>query len=191
MRFWIILGILVLGFVGFATISRPTTPSATNDQSANTYANLVGKPAPNFILPSYNGSAIALSSLLGKKVVLFFSEGIVCYPACWNQIAALGTDQDLNNDQVTTISVVPDKASEWITAVQRQPDLGKETLLLDSDVAISRSYGTMSLASSMHRGVKPGHTYVVLDQKGIVRYTYDDPTMGIQNDKLKQELNKI
>ena len=43
----------------------------------------------------------------------------------------------------------------------------------------------------MHKGIQPGHTYVILDKQGIVRYTYDDPKMGIENELLKKELDKI
>ncbi len=191
MKFRITLTLLILSFIGLVIYSRVATPSTTNSSVKNSYANLIGKPAPNFELPSYNGTTVTLSSLLGKKVVLFFNEGIVCYPACWNQIAALGTDKDLNNDQVVSVSIVPDQQGEWATAVKRQPDLGKETILLDSDIATSRSYGMMTLASSMHKGAKPGHTYVIIDEKGIVKYTYDDPTMGIQNDRIKKEISKL
>lgn len=191
MKFKIIIAVLIVGFLGLAIYSRATSPGGTSANSDDIYKNLVGKKAPDFELPSYTGAKVSLSSLLGKKVVLFFNEGIVCYPACWNQVAALGTDKDLNNDTVATLSIVPDAGAEWVAAIQRQPDLGKETILLDSDITASKAYGVMSLSSSMHRGAKPGHTYVLVDQQGIVRYTYDDPTMGIQNDKLKQELSKI
>ncbi len=190
MKFLTTIGIVIASFAGLFILARLTTPT-TNSQTGDIYANLVGKPAPSFELPSYNGTSVSLSSLRGKKVVLFFNEGIVCYPACWNQVAALGTDKDLNNDLVTTVSIVPDQQNEWVTAVKRQPDLGKETLLLDSDLSTSQNYGMMSLGSSMHKGVKPGHTYVIVDQKGIIRYVYDDPTMGIQNNRLKQEINKL
>ena len=115
----------------------------------------------------------------------------MCYPAGWKQLAALGMDKDLNNDRVATVRIVPDQQSDWATAVKRQPDLGKETILLDSNLNTSENYGMMSLESSMHKGTKPGNTYVIVDQKGIVRYTYDDSTMGIQNDRLKQEINKL
>lgn len=191
MKFRITIAILIISFIGMAIFSRATTPSTTKSSVKNSYADLVGKPAPNFELPSYNGTTVTLSSLLGKKVVLFFNEGIVCYPACWNQIAALGTDKDLNNNQVATASIVPDQQGEWATAIKRQPDLGKETILLDSDISTSQNYGVMTLESSMHKGAKPGHTYVLIDEKGIVKYTYDDPTMGIQNDRIKQEISKL
>ncbi len=190
MKFKITLAVLIVGFLGLIAISRiGNGPTSTRQQ--NTFSDLVGKPAPAFNLVAYDGHTVSLDSLKGKTTVLFFNEGIVCYPACWNQVAALGTDKDLNNDKVTTLSIVPDQQGEWASAIQRQPDLGKETLLFDSNLKTSQDYGVLNLESSMHKDVKPGHSYVIIDKSGIVRYTYDDPTMGVQNPLIKKEINTL
>ena len=49
----------------------------------------------------------------------------------------------------------------------------------------------LTLDSSMHYGSLPGHTYVIIDKEGIVRYVYDDPRMAINNDLLVAELGKL
>jgi peroxiredoxin Q/BCP len=190
-KFKIALAVLIIGFFGLIIFSRSNNNGSTSTQQKNTFSDLIGKPAPDFQLSAYDGSTVSLNSLKGKTTILFFNEGIVCYPACWNQVAALGTDKDLNNDKVTTLSIVPDQQGEWASAIQRQPDLGKETLLIDSGLKMSQDYGVLNLESSMHKGVKPGHTYVIIDKNSIVRYTYDDPTMGIQNPMMKKEINTL
>ncbi len=151
---------------------------------------MVGRPAPEFSLSSYDGKQFILSQQRGKKVILFFNEGIMCYPACWNQMAALG-DPKLNSEQVISASIVADKADEWMQAVKKMPELGRGTILLDTDKQVSQMYDMMNLPSSMHRGSLAGHTYLIIDKEGIVRYTFDDPSMGIQNDILISELEKI
>jgi peroxiredoxin Q/BCP len=189
-KFKIIIGLLIAGFIGLVVYSQATTPPKV-DLTKDVYAKLIGKPAPDFTVADNFVLKISLKSLKGKKVVLFFNEGITCYPACWNQIAALGKDSELNNDQVTTLSIVPNRADDWDSAFTKQPELATETILYDTDLKMSKAYGVTELESSMHKDFQPGHTYIILDTDGVVRYTYDDPTMGIQNDKLKKELDKI
>ena len=192
MKFWIVIGVIVVAFIAFVTFGSHKTPnSAAIQSSSGNFATLVGKPAPEFSLQGLDGKMYSLSEWRGKKVVLFFNEGIMCYPACWNQMAALGTDKGLNSDQVVTASIVPDSADEWTDATRRMPELSKGTILLDTNTTISSKYGLLSLPSSMHKGMKPGHTYVVIDQNGIVRYTKDDPNMGINDKTLTAEINKI
>lgn len=193
---WLIPGIIsvsvLLAVLFMIIISRQEKPNShMSTNSTTTVTDLVGKPAPDFSLQSYNNQTYSLSGLRGKKVVLFFSEGVMCYPACWNQIAALGTDANLNNDQVLTLSIVPDSKKEWLEATSRMPELGKETILIDSDKAVSDKYGVLNLPSSMHRGMMPGHTYILIDGEGIVRYTFDDPKMAIQNELLIKEISKL
>ena len=98
---------------------------------------------------------------------------------------------DLNSDKVVTASIVTDTANEWSQAVAKMPELGKGLILLDTNKQVSKNYGMLSLPSSMHRGSQPGHTYLIVDESGVVRYTLDDPKMGIQNEVLISELAKI
>jgi len=47
------------------------------------------------------------------------------------------------------------------------------------------------LESSMHRGQFPGHTYVLIDKQGIVRFIKDDVQMAVRNKELIAEVNKL
>lgn len=166
----------------------PTVAASTPQQQLN---QLVGKPAPDFTLTDQSNKAFSLRQQRGHNVVLFFSEGVMCYPACWNQIAAIGDDSQLNSDSVTSANIVTDTASAWQPAFRKQPALAKATMLFDSDTAVSNKYGMLNLASSMHRGMKPGHTFVLIDKTGIVRFVLDDANMGINNAKLQKEIAKL
>lgn len=187
-KFIFVLILIAVGMFGLAA-SRGGTPSPVKPQFSS-LESMVGKPAPDFTLKDQNGKDFKLSSLHGRKVVLFFNEGIMCYPACWNQMAELGSDKKLNNDSVVSASIVTDTPDMWNEAFAKMPALRSGTILFDNPVKVSTAYGMLSLESSMHKGSKPGHTYIVVDQQGVVRYTYDDPKMGIRNDMIIDKINK-
>lgn len=186
--------IIIAGLmVGAAKLSdsNKTPGSGGQSTSKGPLAAMVGKPAPEFTLKSHDGKEFRLSQQRGKKVVLFFNEGIMCYPACWNQMAALGSEPLFNSDKVVSASIVNDQAEEWTQAIKKMPELGKGTILLDTDRKVVNLYDMLNLPSSMHKGGMPGHTYLILDEQGIVRYTLDDPAMAIQNETLISELAKL
>lgn len=152
---------------------------------------LVGKPISPFSLTDKDGKIYSSEGLKGKNVVLFFNEGIMCYPACWNQIAFLSQDQRLNKDNVIAISIVVDPKQNWQKAINKMPALANSTVVFDTDTSVSKNLGMLNTASSMHFGSLPGHTYVVIDKEGIIRHVYDDPSMAIHNDQLVQEIGKL
>ena len=161
---------------------------ASDEEKLNT---LLGKEAPDFTLTSYDGKKFNLKEQRGKKVVLFFTEGAMCYPSCWNQIAAFGKDSTFNREDTMVLNIMVDTKNEWKKAVDKMPELGVSTVLLDLTKNVSREYGMLSLPSSMHKGQYPGHTYLILDRDGIVRFVKDDPQMAVRNDELKAELAKL
>ncbi len=162
-------------------------------QPSNTsiFEGLVGKSAPDFTLESYDGKKYSLSSLKGKSVLLFFNEGLMCYPACWNQIAAFGSDKEFSQKNTIVLNITVDPKIDWKDAVNKMPELGKATVLFDTDRNVSAAYGVMTLTSSMHRGQFPGHSYVIIDKEGIVRLARDDEQMAVRNKELLVEIGNL
>jgi peroxiredoxin len=136
--------------------------SGSSQANDKTFNNLVGKPAPDFSLEDFNGKKNKLSDLKGKNVVLFFSEGVMCYPSCWNQIAAFAKDNAFNNEDTVTLTITVDKKGEWHQAVDKMPEIANATVLFDENKNVSIDYGVLTLSSSMHRGQYPGHTYLLI-----------------------------
>lgn len=153
--------------------------------------SLIGKPMPDIELADKDGKIYNANNFKGKNTVLFFNEGLMCYPACWNQMAVFGSDERFNSDQIQAMSVVVDSASDWQTAINKMPGLAKATTLFDTGAKVSRQLGVLTTASSMHRGSLPGHTYIVIDKNGIVRYVFDDPNMAIANDMLFTKIGEL
>lgn len=155
------------------------------------FNSLKGKNAPDFTLEGYDDKKYTLSNLKGKNVVLFFSEGLMCYPACWNQIAAFGKDQRFNSQDTIVLTIVNDKKEEWKVAIDKMPELAESIVLFDEDRSVSVAYGVLNLPSSMHKGQLAGHSYVVVDKNRFVRFTSDDEMMAVRNDVLVSEIEKL
>ena len=202
----VVTSVVVLGLGYFLLKSAPDNPqknsnqvSAVNDHhgggamAANSDAlnSLIGKPMPDIQLSDKDGKVYTATDFKGKNTVLFFNEGLMCYPACWNQMASFGGDQRFNSDQIQAISVVVDSAKDWQTAIAKMPQLAKATTMFDANANASRQLGILTTASSMHRGSLPGHTYVVIDKEGVVRYVFDDPNMAIANDMLFAKIGEL
>lgn len=199
----IVIGVLIVVLVGGAfylmSRNRGSQSAAVTDSvyrssttaSPGAFGNLVDKPTPAFSLKDRGGVIYSSDSLKGKNVVLFFNEGIMCYPACWNQMVALATDQRFAGSDIVALSIVTDQPSDWRSAIQKMPDLGKATVLFDTDKSVSQSFGMLAARSSMHYGSLPGHSFVIIDKQGIIRSVFDDPNMTIDNDKVAAELAKF
>ncbi len=196
-----LVAVFILGYFLFKSSPKDSSQSlghsddhhsgealATNSSALN---SLVGKPMPNIQLLNKDGKVYTTTDLKGKNTVLFFNEGLMCYPACWNQIAAFGSDVRFNTDQIQAISVVVDSSTDWQRAISQMPQLAKATTMFDVGAKASRELGTLDTQSSMHKGSLPGHTYIVIDKGGIVRYVFDDPNMAIANDMLFSKITEL
>lgn len=196
----ILVAVLALGYSLYkSSPQNPNSNTASTDHhggsaivvDSDTLNTLVGKPMPDIQLSDKDGKIYTATDFKGKNTVLFFNEGLMCYPACWNQIASFGSDQRFNSNQIQAISVVVDSADDWKTAIAQMPQLAKATTMFDSGANASRELGLLTLASSMHRGSLPGHTYIVLDRDAVVRYVLDDPNMAIANDMLFGKIGEL
>jgi len=197
--------ILVLNMIKFGgnKTDEAASSDASNDDMASMHAppapadntkfnSLLNNPAPDFNLESFSGERVSLSDLNGKNVVIFFSEGAMCYPGCWAQIDAFVDDAKKfagKNTEVYTIVVDPKK--DWQSAVDQDKKMANANVLLDIGGKVSSAYGMLTVESSMHRGQFPGHTYVVIDKEGVIRYELDDPNMGINNSQLLAQISKL
>ena len=197
----LIAGLIVLIFRN-STPSQPTVLTAnsadsTNDHhpktSADTsqFSSLLGKPTPDFSFADLNGNTYTPASLKGKNVILFFNEGLMCYPACWNQISSFPKDNRFKEAGAEVISIVVDAPKDWESAVKKMPDLAAATVVFDSGKTASSAFGVLIFDSSMHKGAFPGHTYIIIDKAGVIRFALDDPNMAVNNDRLMEEIKKL
>ncbi|MEO1133469.1 MAG: peroxiredoxin [Cyanobacteria bacterium J06639_1] len=144
----------------------------------------LGKPAPDFTLPSDRGS-ITLSAYRGKtNVLLAFYPGdftpvctseMRCFAQDWSQFRGIGCE-------ILGISADPiDKHREFA----RQLMLGFP-LLSDRDRRISRLYGVDSLLGTRR-------AYFIVDREGIVQYAHVEllPLFKREDEELLRVLREL
>lgn len=188
----VVIVFLILFFVGGFILEVIGNKGGGNNPTSakgSVFQSLVGKPAPAFTLTDGQGNTITNASLKGKKVLLFFNEGLACYPACWNQMTEFSKDERFKKDDIVVYSVVTDSKTSWQQAAAKMSDLATVNVAFDTGSA-SRDFGATNVASTMHAG-QAGHSYVIIDKDGIVRYVFDDPRMAINNGEMYAQMAKL
>ncbi|MGH8629856.1 MAG: peroxiredoxin family protein [Burkholderiales bacterium] len=155
--------------------SSAQSPSTARDPSAGQFAFQVGKPgpgasAPPIRLPSTAGGTFDLGSLRGRRVLVYFQEGIMCQP-CWDQLKDIESNIErfraLGIEAVVTITTDPIDALKQKAAIERL----STPVLSDPDLRVSKAYDTNSYG--MMGRSRNGHTFIVLDRDGRILWRAD------------------
>jgi peroxiredoxin len=165
--------------------------------AAGQFAFAVGDPgpgqkAPAIRLPSTNGGTYDLAAQRGKRVLLYFQEGIMCQP-CWDQIVDLEKQQRqlraLGIDAMVSITTDPLDQLE-----QKQADDGFSTpVLSDPDLRVSKAYSANQYG--MMGTSRDGHSFIVVGPDGRIEHRADyggppDHTMYVPPDSLIADIRK-
>lgn len=143
------------------------------------------RPAPEFTLPTSDGGTVALSSLRGGPVILYFNEGAGC-DSCIVQMAEIEKEPGFADAGITVLPVVMNTA-EQINVERARFDV-EAPFLLD-DGTVSEQYGT--LGTGMHAGL-PGHGFILIDADGVQRWYGNYPSMWLApQDLLKEALSRL
>jgi peroxiredoxin Q/BCP len=145
-----------------------------------------GATAPDFELPDQDGGSFRLSSLRGKRVVLYFYPKADT-PGCTTQACSVRDHADAYAAaNAVVVGVSPDPVRK-VKKFHDKYDMNF-TLLADADHAVAESYGVWA-EKSMY-----GRTYwgnqratFVIDEEGVVRHvipkvspkTHDDEVLAV------------
>jgi peroxiredoxin Q/BCP len=127
-----------------------------------------GDTAPDFTLPDADGSPVALASLRGRKVVVYFYPAAMT-PGCTTQACDFRDNlASLQGAGYAVLGVSPDEPAQL--ARFRERDAITFPLLSDPDHAVMGAYGAWGEKSSYGRTVTGTiRSTVVLDEQGVVQ----------------------
>jgi peroxiredoxin Q/BCP len=98
-----------------------------------------GDPAPDFTLPSDDGSTVTLSDLRGRKVIVYFYPAAMT-PGCTKQACDFTSSRSsLRDAGYEVLGISPDAPARL--AKFRSRDSLEITLLSDADRTVMKEYG--------------------------------------------------
>ncbi|WP_026734952.1 peroxiredoxin [Fischerella sp. PCC 9605] len=126
----------------------------------------VGDTAPNFTLPSQNGSPVSLTDFRGKPVVLYFYPKDDT-PGCTVESCAFRDQYEVFKSAGAEVIGIsgdsPESHQKFATKYQLP-----FTLLSDKGNKVRKQYGATAAF-----GLFPGRVTYVIDKDGVVQYVFD------------------
>lgn len=126
----------------------------------------VGETAPDFSLPSQNGTMVKLSDFADKNVVVLYFYPKDFTPGCTTEACAFRDNfEEFMDLGARVIGVSSDSVESHKRFAQKHnlPFL----LLSDADHQVREAYGATKLAGL------PGRTTFVIDKKGVIRMVFE------------------
>lgn len=167
--FVIIIGILILGGVGWLAVSSRGTPQGFVHQDQ-------AERAPDFRLQDYNGKTVRFADFAGKPVVI--NSWAAWCPFCRKELVAFAAAQKEFGERVVIIAI--DRAESRETAKKYTDELGVThdlIFLLDPSDSFYRSIGGFSMPET-----------IFVDADGFIR-EHKRGTMEIH--EIRQKIQKL
>jgi peroxiredoxin Q/BCP len=146
-----------------------------------------GTKAPDFIAKNQNGSEVKLSSLLGKKVILYFYPKDDT-PGCTAEACNLRDNYSLliaKGFEVIGVSPDEEKSHIKFQAKYQLPF----NLVADTDKSILKAYGAWGIKKNYgkeYEGVL--RTTYVIDEQGVITKVIAKVNTGSHSEQILEEL---
>jgi peroxiredoxin len=176
---WLGVGSVVVALFAVAFLSTGKPSPAGN--------RLASGPAPTFAATdAVNGRVLTSSYFKNRDTLLFFSEGVMCQ-SCLEQIQSLErVSGQLAQRHLSLVSITPDSLGDLRQAVASYKI--HTPLLTDESRRMSTDYDVLGLG--MHADM-PGHTFILVDRHGVIRWRHDYTTMFVPPEKLLKAIPKL
>ena len=150
----------------------------------------LGQPAPDFSTQNQREEDVTLSSLLGKKVVLYFYPKAMT-PGCTVQACGLrDTQKELADRNTVVLGLSPDAPKRLQKFIDR--DELNFDLLSDEDHAIAEQYGVWAMKKFMGREFMGIHRITfVIDEEGKLVHIMEKVKTKTHHDDLLAVLDAL
>ncbi|GGF58237.1 thioredoxin-dependent thiol peroxidase [Alteromonas lipolytica] len=131
-----------------------------------------GDAAPLFTLPDQDGNPVALESLQGKKVLVYFYPKAMT-PGCTVQAQGLRDIQhELQQQNVVVLGISPDPVKRLPKFIEKEQL--NFTLLSDEDHAVAEAFGVWGLKKFMGKEYDGIHRITFLiDEQGNIEQVFN------------------
>jgi peroxiredoxin Q/BCP len=153
-----------------ATLTEPSTPPG--GRMATSLQPVIGKPAPDFTLPSSTGENVSLRQFKGKKTVILYFYPKDETPGCTREACDF---RDHTAEFEAAGTVVLGVSTDGVESHQRFKEKHQLpfTLLADVDATVSKQYGVYkqrNLYGKKYMGIE--RTTFVIDRTGRIAQIY-------------------
>ena len=146
----------------------------------------IGDSIPNFIAKDTNGNDFDSQTIIGKQPVVLYFYPKDDTPGCTQQACSFRDNYEVFTDlgaEVIGVSGDSTASHEKFAEKYKLPF----TLLSDSDKKLRSLFGVPTALF----GLIPGRVTYVVDDKGVIRFIFDNMSGKIHIEKALQFLNKI
>ncbi|WP_081671025.1 thioredoxin-dependent thiol peroxidase [Sporocytophaga myxococcoides] len=146
----------------------------------------VGDVAPDFTSKDQDGKVVTLSSLKGKKVILYFYPKDNT-PGCTKEACNLRDNYELlQKEGYTVLGVSPDDEVSHRT-FKNQFNL-PFTLIADVDKSIHQKYGTwVEKERGGEKFMGTSRVTFIIDEKGFISEIIDEVVPGAHTEQIRKE----
>ena len=132
-----------------------------------------GTVAPDFELPDQNGTVVKLSSLQGKKVLVYFYPKAMT-PGCTTQACALRDSKtELEQRNLVVLGISPD-SSMRLKKFEARDELNF-TLLADEEHKVADAFGVWGLKRFMGKEYDGIHRIsFLINEQGVIEHVFDN-----------------
>ena len=132
-----------------------------------------GTVAPDFELPDQNGTVVKLSSLQGKKVLVYFYPKAMT-PGCTTQACALRDSKtELEQRNLVVLGISPDSPVR-LKKFEARDELNF-TLLADEEHKVADAFGVWGLKKFMGKEYDGIHRIsFLINEQGVIEHVFDN-----------------